>query len=555
MGETVRYFDLPPDQVAVRIPIYGVVEIVSSPPEAGESPESPESAVGNFLDSQVEFYDALEEAWRTVQAGQQHCKTVNGSILEAKEGSGPPRSTRRFLGKIAREFFDLNTSFGMCKFFGHQLYGDFVKEHGEKDAPDTRYEAFADKLSEMWTQEEEIVKEHFSDTSDVSQTFMRDRSRAQTILIMAYMNAEFRQEIALNNIRSFLSNSNVVPAFLQRIESLASDKSGEYPGLLELLATHVEQDGQNNMLLEAFRRTSPEPATFADDFLKSVEDKREQLPKELSAAFGVFNVMGGIIESEFSVSRQDFIRLFAQKAASWPVELLNRLNSYAAGKSNERWNIFREALSPYVRKGRLVTDVIHRKSSITGRQPNTRTPAVGKKHQGTTTRIIQPTMRTAPGASFEDVVGDQEREPIDHYAVLVSSGDRSGRRFSLEPVENLEELYLFSNLEGYISKYNSDPTVRDVIDAAIEHLRTNPTDRAHTRRLNSVVYDIIGQQQQRSPLRFSPQHFPGISKGPIATKTRLIYDVMKFNNSPTLVVYGAFIKQDIERLSAMPRIR
>ncbi|HEX8762129.1 MAG TPA: hypothetical protein VF733_00025 [Candidatus Saccharimonadales bacterium] len=52
--------------------------------------------------------------------------------------------------------------------------------------------------------------------------------------------------------------------------------------------------------------------------------------------------------------------------------------------------------------------------------------------------------------------------------------------------------------------------------------------------------------------RFSFQDFPGISGSTIAAKTRLAYSVLYVAGNPTLVVYGIFLKQDIESIDGLP---
>jgi hypothetical protein len=51
------------------------------------------------------------------------------------------------------------------------------------------------------------------------------------------------------------------------------------------------------------------------------------------------------------------------------------------------------------------------------------------------------------------------------------------------------------------------------------------------------------------------QDFPDIDGSSIAAKTRIAYSILKNGGEPTIVLYGIFLKQDIENLSALPKRR
>ncbi len=449
--------------------------------------------------------------------------------------------------------------FGTAKYNAQEEYPRLRRKAGDQPLEEYNPE-FVTELDKIFTKASEEVREEvgkMEDAPEFIKSFVPTITDTQTVLVIANLYAQYRQDIALQKTKAFLENDAVVPAFVRRLQSLCEEDNEqfrEYPGLLELLATHIQQEQQANMLQMALQRTAPEPDTYAHQFIEDMGEGAATLPKELSAAVGVMEIAARIVDSEFSLSRQQFIGLFADRVATWPQELQTRLAAYAAGRTSAQWVKLKSALSPFVRAGRLPAEASQ--VQLTG--PAKRKPqlpeGVPQSKRSTTAPIKKVTLARA-NQNHEDLIGNTERQPISHFAVLVAKGDKAGMRFTIESVADIGELFHFSNLEDYIESYRNDTTVRPVLEAVMAHLTVTPKDPAHTVQLKGVTYVRDDTGLERAPRRFSPQHFPGVAKGDISTRTRLLYDVFNYGGHPTLVVYGAFIKGDIEAMSKMPRIR
>jgi hypothetical protein len=397
---------------------------------------------------------------------------------------------------------------------------------------------------------EVMPKEVLEQLDPALRRFIEETSKGQALLGVANIYALFRQDIALKKIEAFLEDKSVVPAFVRQLHELAgtSEQVRDYPGLLELVATHVRQEQQSNMLQAAVYRSAPEPSTKALEFLQEVQDT---LPKELSVALGVMNVTAKLVESEYGLDRDGFLRLFAGQVAVWPPELRHQLTNFVAGRTNDVWRSIKEAIEPFVRVGRLPAEVAQKIIVPKKPKPNGRGgPDIPDREKKT----VQKVTLARVGISHEDLFDASERQPLSNFAVLYGGGDKAGLRFDIEPVEDIEAVFELTNLNEYIKRHSQDATLRPVLEAAIRHLTLSPKDPAFTERLKNVDY-IPGDMDRRWARRFSPQHFPGISKGEIATKTRIIYDVFNVEGRPTLVIYGAFIKGDVESVIRLPRIR
>lgn len=156
----------------------------------------------------------------------------------------------------------------------------------------------------------------------------------------------------------------------------------------------------------------------------------------------------------------------------------------------------------------------------------------------------------------EDLSAEALPDVLEKFAIMRGLGKKR-ELYEYDEVDTIEELYELSNLSDYVEKHRGDTSLENVLRTSLEHLVRQPFDQACTKRLAGVNYEIdLGKgPTQRSPMRFSPQYLPGIPKGPIASATRIIYDVVRVDSKPTLMVYGAFIKQDINEMSQLPRRR
>ncbi|HKR82311.1 MAG TPA: hypothetical protein VJR27_04930 [Candidatus Saccharimonadales bacterium] len=546
-----EYRNFPPDQPVIKIPLVGAVECQVEMLE-----QTPETRVKAFLDGNAEVFQVVDEAYRDVKSAQEAYKLVINNFIGGNKdgGSRATRSVRRSTERQAREFLNPAVAFGQAKYVAAQTYNRIVKEFGDKPLEQQQAEIVTglDEYFKIHSDPAELVSEDvLKNVEPPVRRFLDETAKGQALLAVANVYALFRQDIALKKIEVFLEDKSVVAAFVRQLHEQADtpQQLREYPGLLELVATHVRQEQQGNMLQTAIHRSAPEPSTKALEFL---QEARENLPKEFSVALGVMNVTAKLVEHEYGLDQKNFLRLFAGQVAEWPPELRQELTNFVAGETNRVWSSVQEALEPFVRTGRLPAEVAQ-KIIIPKKpkRPNRRGgPDIPERERPTAQKVTLARI----GAGHEDLLDISGREPLSNFAVLYGGGDKAGLRFDVTPVDDLEELFELTNLNDYIKRHSQDPTLRSVLEAAIKHLTLTPKDPAFTESLRNVDYIPAGMQR-RWARRFSPQHFPGISKGEIATKTRIIYDVFKVEGRPTLVIYGAFIKGDVESVTRMPRVR
>lgn len=552
---------LPLDHPVIRIPLSGAVEVSAG--RGVELNSSEEARVESFLAANAGVFSAAEDAWVSVKLSHDWYGQKVNDIRGASGGEQPPREIRRRFESFARDLLSSNTTFGTSKYHAQEAYPG-LRSKLPKDQPlEASNKEFVEGIQEAWEEmDKSIVKSlEEQDLTPTTLEALIGLNRGKTTIVAANLYALFRQDIALEKVRQFLEDPAVAPAFITRLHGLAKSKEElrECPGLLELLALHVEQEPRENMLWSAIQRSAPDPEVYAPEFWRGIWFRKD-LPKELTAALGVMEIAANLVESHLSYDREAFMELFVGQVSSWPNELTARLNDFASGKTVDRWTTLQDALKPFVRQGRLPVKASIKNMVVpsTARKRAKQVGATGEDKTAPVARQAAVGIARKSGDYTDVMLDDAEKEPISHFALLTSTGDKAGMRFTLDTVTDLNEIFELSNLSDYAEKYQSDKTVEPVIRAALAHLTQKPDDSACTLRLKGGEYVIVtedGKLRERSAWRFSPQHFPGISKGPIASKTRIIYDILSHKNNRTLVIYGAFIKQDIENLSGLPRIR
>jgi hypothetical protein len=544
----------PPDEPLIRIPLTGAVE-----QGAELVDETPEAQVDAFLEANADVFGAVDDAYKDVKTVQKYYETNLKTLQEKTSGSGAGfgRSTRRWLTGTLSEYLNIGVMFGMGKYRAGERYSEIIKKIApdDDDQPlEAKHGQFVDALQSYLEEKGSKQPSMNEDNPNFINDFLVDAGKFKWSLISTNMYALFRQDIAHQKLQKFLEDDNVVVPFVNRLHELAttSDQLRDYPGLLELVATHIKQDQQKNMLQTAIQRSAPAPETYAGEFLQNVEEKREGLPKEFSVALGCMDVVADIIESEYGLDRQGLLQLFANKVEAWPPEFQARLTAFANGKTNDTWTSIRDRLNPFVRIGRLPPEVAQERMTLKP-PPKTNRGDIPDRAAAQTKHTSKVTL--VRGGGHEDIIGDTEKEPISHYAVLEAKGDKAGMRFYVETVDTIEDLFALTNFEDYVKTHSQDKSLRPMLEAVIERLRVAPKDRTYTTTIKNGEYIPEGTGlSQRTARRFSPQHMPE-AKGAIATKTRIIYDVFNFKGHPTLVIHGAFIKADVENMSGLPRIR
>jgi|GEM_PF-1973094 len=557
LNETLPF---PPDtdKPIIRIPLKGVADLALEMELDRQLDDDPEVRVEGFLRANSTTFRSVNEAWDNVRTSQKAFNEIVDFFKMGDEKSPLPRDLRRRHEKIVQQIASPNVTFGTCKHEAARLYPMVIHDVDTSKSPEEQNEAFTKGLSTTYEEMLEKMTKDLDDRYPESiQDFILKMLKTRTVITISNVYARYRQEVALAKIESFLAEPDVAPAFAKALqeEAATNEQLRQYPGLLDLMATHIEQARHgDNMLQKALERNAPAPETYSHELLQMLDDRR-QMPKELAATFTVMDIAAGIIESEFSMTRADFIALFAEKSEQWPTDLKLRLQTYAADKLQDRWKEIKSALAPFVRVGRLPAEV-NQRAIITPPTSKRRSPREQDKAVPTKAPKIQGIVALASTRlDHSDVVGTRERQPIEKFAILKGKPDKAGMRFELEEVDDLEELFLFSNLEDYIERHKADQTLRPLFEAAIDHLRKDPTDPAHTVPLKNVEYIDVETGNTRKVRRFSPQSFPAIAKGEIAAKTRIIYDVVVRGGQRVLVVYGAFIKGDIEHMDKLPKLR
>lgn len=544
---------IPPEAAIIALPLTEVVVLDLGQAEAVAA--TPEKRVDLFFEANREIMESVDEAWVAVKVAQGALKSAVLTYHQQNQSPGRhSRDTRRENIKRIQAFATPHKVFGEAKYQGFTLLPQIlheIKRGGQAEASNNdivmALKQYYDHAIEEIHQDESL-----QDLPKSLQDFVIQMTENRETLVVANAYARYRQKIALDAVLHFLKDDSIVPAFMQRLVGLAqtNEQQRDYPGIVELLATHMKHKDRDNALQEAVFRTAPHPHTYAQEFIREI-GKGRQLPKELSAALGTMELAAQIVQSEFSMERTDFLALFANRVTDWPPELQARLEAFAASKVTDTWGSIKESLLPFVREGRLPVEVIQKTHApSTKRKKESGSPKQSDKN------AAQKFTFVTGAQDMENLIGNTEKEPIAHFVVLESKGDKAGRGFRLHEVDAIEDILELTNIREYIEKHSTDKSLEPIILTALKHLTKEPKDPAHTKQYKGVYYDPEGLAGDRRPRRFSPQHFvvSGVAKGSIIPKTRLIYDVFNYKGKPTLAVYGAFIKADIEQINnILPR--
>ncbi len=520
----------------------------------------PEEKVERFLENNAHLFGAVTEAWKDVRVSQQayiaHTSTITGS-----SGRQERRRRAKQLGSMA----DPRTTIGLARIKSQELLQHIENKQeitGERlpkllEACDEAIEQSRDPESSLFDAVPPEIREHVRKSDQLSYQIVGTRAKAL-----------ITQAAAVTEITELFADDTAVPVAIERIKTLAATGDAthtEYPGFIEVVATHVQQEGPQNVVQTAFRRNAPEPASYAKEFIEYqlADHTNEHKRKELGAAFGVMSLISTLVERDFDVPAERLQEAFAEQADAWPPALLNELQLFATSKTNAAWENVRTLLAPLVREGRLHVEAVHA-SIRTNLKSGNSGPQTGRQASNQPSKLTVARGKSRGNLSFTTTALETdhnallgiERAPISKFGVLVNSG-RKSERYALETVDTLEELFEFSNLAEFAEKYRSDANIEPTLHRALEILTTNPYDAAFTCQSRNGRYTLEygDESTARTPRRFSAQHLPGLRHGSLATKTRIIYDVLNEQGGQRLVVYGAFHKQDVESFVTLPRRR
>lgn len=359
------------------------------------------------------------------------------------------------------------------------------------------------------------------------------------------VSSEVLEALAAYNLETFLRDPDVVRPFIERIIQLCDDghERQEFPGLLELLACNIQRNSEKGLLYEpcylATADTSVNAQSFISACLAGQSDTR--IPQNLQVPFAVI----GLVFSD-AQEHEDWQSEVAAKIATqlerWPRQLTDGLRHFHGSYQREYWDRLRQAVSRYAydarSSGMRISKPVRNKQSRVGAKALSSGPVV----------------RTQP---INEPPKEVEYQPVQRLAAIRPAHDTLGGKpvYRLDYLDSAAELITETNLQAYIDKYNRDGNVAMALQAALEHLRNQPYDPVATRRLRNVPYylETSTAHRLRHARRLSLQRLPQIVGGQILRRTRIIYDYLIDEGQPTLAVYGAYLKRDIEEMAELPK--
>jgi len=510
-------------------------------PETWQAIQDPETRLATFMQESAPVFQDSADAWREIRENQREWSSLKKPKADTKNRRVRRDESQKYgaLGKGPSVFF------GMNKQNAQDSYTHIVEEYFRPETPYEQRMAFfrkyqADVAAEA---EEEIAKAPDIDDSEriVRRKIVTDAT--------PYLKAFAARDEALRRVSALLDDEAMRAPFAAYVQSMAADDSRAltgYPGFIEILATHVLHKPDNNLMRKAVRATAPAPETYSTEYLTLVSEGKRSTgrSKELAVIGHMLRLTGTIVSEDFSADPSHIITRMAEDVSTWPQDLQADLQAYATAQSHALWQDMASALEPYGRSGRLPSAKGGVTLNMERDKPLSVSERRGKKDDNVSLRFGERRQ------DHEDIV---EPEIIDTYAIV--GANIKGRLYDVDFVDTLEELYEFSNLADYARHHSADPSLEPLFKAALKHLCEKPYDRSCVEKLKSVEYEVDGDPSEspRKPWRFKPQTFPQVSRGPIARDTRIIYDVVKLNGKRTLIIYGAFIKQDIEHMNTLPR--
>ena len=344
-----------------------------------------------------------------------------------------------------------------------------------------------------------------------------------------------------DKLKLFLKDPAVAAPFAERLKQTAAENAypSEFPGLLEALANHTRKYGNANLLTEALSRVEVDNIQVAQDFLTAQFEKGDKkLSQSMEAIVFATRVLVQVEGGE-AVSLSSVAERFAHQYAAWPMWLKRELSTFTDQRKAKENRSLLAALEPFVNEARLKDMYI---------KPNATS---SKRTRDTTSKEIDvAVLRQSEGKHAAEP--EKEKPPITRFGYLRNIGDLANSRtatFQIRDVEGIDGLMAHRTIRNYLGKHKG-ADLEDTLRAALMHLTSNAFDHETTRRMVHATYRLEDTGKRAYNMRrLSLQKFPGVNKTSIASKTRILYNVVKGHpEGPQIVLYGVFHKQDIENI-------
>jgi hypothetical protein len=537
-GESIALGEVNDGQIAIEgltAAAVPEIQVIPEPEARWRSEADPGQKVELFLEENAPLFKDSADAWLQIKENQAQLREMNTGTM-AKQSRAQRRAMDKQYGGLMKS---PGAFMGLPKSRGQQQY-THIQRHGF--TPEMTYAERKEGISVLFNKLRDEVKTQLEEFG-VTDGFMLDFELNLVSASEVYAHAFLARDEALKHVNELLTDTPTAKAFIDRLDAMTEDPDdaqAKRPGFLELIATHVLQDGDTNMIRKAVQKTVPPPESYAKVFLDGqVAGNAENKGREINAIVGVIRLLSSIAEQDHNVDPEAIRQRMSERVEEWPVDLQNGLKNYATARNHILWEQMHQGLKPFEREGRL--PIVTAGLQLGG--------AVIKGRHGQS--LKQPTISLgARGQDHENIV---EPEAIASFAVVGSKRGRS-EKYDVEKVDSIEELYELSNLADYARQHSEDDTLEPLFKKALEHLTEKPFDKSCVGKLREVEYMLEGDPRDgtRHPLRFKPQSFPKVKKGPIAMTTRIIFDVVRIEGVSTLVVYGAFIKHDLEGMNKLP---
>lgn len=505
--------------------------------------KDPEIRVDAFLDHHAGLFLASDQAWKQVRIAQDQLHAFVVKRVEHKANTATlSRRERRNTHPTKAVTNDPRTFFGMAKLQAQQMYKD--AEFEPKDPIEARVQSFAKFMDKLDTERQDALEASIDPSLSIAD--VKDQIANFNNLIDAHLWRQMVEDVAISQLALLLSDKQTTEHFVARIKDLseaASVKIFEYPGLLELLALHFNTNKQENIIQAAMTRFEAQPAEYARDFLDAVQERSNA---DVSDIVQMLKLSANF-DQQNPGSETTYLDWLSNKIKQWPTKLQVALKHYSNARNRAAIQDVEDYLHPSFHPGRLPTKVQKDTRLVIANGSPTKAKARkrGPQHEGTTLEIGKT------GQNHEDIVEATEKEPISRFATLHSSGGSQKNTFTLGKVETIEGIFEESNFMKYIDNHREDKTLEAAMREALSQLASDPFNRDHTAPLVTGKYSLSGKRRRLQ--RLSLQHYPGISTGSIASKTRIIYDVITHENEPVIVIYGAVFKQDSEKIDGLPK--
>ncbi len=525
------------------------------PLSAWQREAHPEAQVEAFLTQNALLFAEANSVWKDVQAAQAKVETATAKDAEETaqlRASNLSRQVRRKSSSTQNLLDDPRTFCNDAKYKGEQVYAE-IRGQLQGDTLEERTKSFVTLSADYRTGKPKSIAQNKTNADNFGlRTGATIIARAE--LADAHTDASFLQAQAAEQLDEILDSGAAEP-FLERIDgmlALAAQGYTEYPGLLETLAVHHTSTPPKNTssLEKALVRTQKPVSAYAEEFLMTADGHEKEISAAIQMARFIFTIADRA-DPALSVIKD----MVTQADDGWPIKLQSALSTYANSQNVTLRTELLNNLGTFLRKGRLPFQLRGSSSLQYGAQAGGLRVQKVKKGQAMRGNLI-PATALKPihiGSNPEqvmDITQEQERKTITRFAVLQGTGSQNNT-FSVGEVVGIDEIYDLSNFKKYAETYRNDPGVEDALRSALEIIAEDPYNHRYTKQLTMRKYWLDrgsrgGPRRAKNLRRFSMQFLSHVQKGAAATKTRIIYDMVMHEDQPTVLIYGAFFKQELE---------